>query len=496
MEDLQAGSLWLKTHFHLIKLNVSHRSYIGSNEKIELSSNGNVNQIYGYKYAPTANTPIDHLVFSLKYDDFDLAFYKAVFDQISKQDLIHYINSSSKGKYTRKIGFLYEFLTDEILDISVTVTGNYIDLLESKNYHTGNTIKNKKWKINDNLLGTRSFCPVIKRTIELDELLSWDIVGAVLDLKDNSKIDIFKRAAHYLYNKETKSSYEIEFEKPSPDRMERFIAMLEKAGKSSGNEILGEKELTLLQNSIVDPRFKDSGFRDFQNYIGQSFPDFTEQVHYICPPPNILLSLMEGLRACDEKTQGISSILRATLISFGFVFLHPFEDGNGRLSRFLIHDTLVRDRVVPSGLIIPVSAYILNNMTAYDQALENYSKPLMSRVTYRKPANQEIEITNPEEVEGYYRYPQLTEQCTFLGKSIKSTVLYDMPKELLFIYRYDALKNAVQNIVDLPDKLLNLMIILVHQNKGILPKRRKKKFEMLTVQEIEDIEHSYKELFG
>lgn len=63
MEDLQAGSLWLKTHFQLTKLEVPHRSYIENNEKIKLTSKGNVNQIYGFKYASIADTLFEHLAF-------------------------------------------------------------------------------------------------------------------------------------------------------------------------------------------------------------------------------------------------------------------------------------------------------------------------------------------------------------------------------------------------------------------------------------------------
>jgi Fic family protein len=67
---------------------------------------------------------------------------------------------------------------------------------------------------------------------------------------------------------------------------------------------------------------------------------------------------MDGLKIAADKTEGTYPIIRAALIAFGFVFIHPFEDGNGRLHRFLIHDMLVRDGVVPDGLIIPLSAHM------------------------------------------------------------------------------------------------------------------------------------------
>src|SRR5674476_1016519 len=88
-------------------------------------------------------------------------------------------------------------------------------------------------------------------------------------------------------------------------------------------------------------------------------------IHYICPPPIILGTLMNGLKETAEKTTGIYPEIRAAIIAFRFVFIHPFEDGNGRLHRFLIHDILVHDGIVPQGLIIPVSAHMLNNINPH-----------------------------------------------------------------------------------------------------------------------------------
>jgi hypothetical protein len=51
------------------------------------------------------------------------------------------------------------------------------------------------------------------------------------DLKKDYQYEIFQRASQYLYRKETRSSYEIESENPSPDRMDRFIRLLYQAGK-------------------------------------------------------------------------------------------------------------------------------------------------------------------------------------------------------------------------------------------------------------------------
>ena len=451
--------------------------------------------MYGLKYAVEADTSLLHLEFSLKYDDLNLDFLKAVFTKIPVEDIVAFIEKSPSGRYARKTGFLYEFLTGAKLKLTKVVTGNYFDLLETGKYVTGNIVKDSRWRINNNLLGTVFYCPMVRRTSILTNLLNQNIPQKIEQLKNAFPADIFQRATNYLYNKETRSSYEIEKEQPSPDRMEKFIALLMRAGTKQTTKLLDEVRLVELQNAIVDPRFAAAAFRNFQNYIGQSLAGFQELIHYICPPPEILKTLMNGLKNSAEKTVGINPEVRAAIIAFGFVFIHPFEDGNGRLHRFLIHDILVHDGIVPQGLIIPVSAHMLNNIREYDNILENYSKPLMQRIRYKKKYGGEIEVVNGDEVEGYFRYPDLTDQCIYLAETIHATLKEDMPNELVFIQRYDEVKKALQHIVDMPDAAINLMIMFLHQNKGVFPKRRREQFAKLTDEEINKMQVAFRQIF-
>jgi Fic family protein len=69
--------------------------------------------------------------------------------------------------------------------------------------------------------------------------------------------------------------------------------------------------------------------------------------------------------------------LAAALISFGFVFIHPFVDGNGRLHRYLIHHVLAKKNFSEQGIIFPVSAAMLNQINDYRICLESFSKPLL-----------------------------------------------------------------------------------------------------------------------
>ncbi len=494
MATQPVGNLWLQQYFNLDKYKLTHRSFIGQRESVELSLSGDIEHTYGPKYAPQINSPLKHLEFALKYDDLSLDFLNAVFVLITIEEITAYIAATPTGKYARKIGYLYEWLTKKEIVLPVPVSGNYADLLDHS-YITGKINKNIKWRINDNLLGTYEFCPIVRKTNEMEHVLMNDLKAQIEKLKQHYPPDIFYRATQYLYRKETRSSYEIESENPPPDRVNRFIALLNKAGTQTGATLLDEKNLTDLQNAIVDKRFAAARFRDFQNYIGQASLQYGEIFHYICPPPRYVHSLMQGLRDTEEKSTGSNAIIRAAIIAFGFVFIHPFEDGNGRIHRFLIHDILTRDGIVQPGLIIPVSAHMINHLNDYDQALENFSKPLMQRIIYSSSAKGEIRVTNAADVESYFRYPDLTYQSIYLAKTVIATVLQDMTEELTFLERYDEVKKDIQDLVDMPDKDLNKVIIFLHQNNGNFPQRRKNNFPKLTDDEFLAMENIYKAIF-
>jgi hypothetical protein len=489
-----AGYEWLKAHYGLSH-SLTHSSFLGSNNSMEMTSQGNVKQVYGTRYAPAADTPPHHIEFALKYDGMNLDLLGQVCRRLAPEEVTDYIRRVPAGRYSRMIGFLYEWLTGKELPLDQPIAANYIDVLDPEKYMTATVRRNVKWKINDNLLGSAEYCPVIRKKGELLRLLEVDVTRKLNALREQYSEEVFQRAAQYLYRKETRSSYAIEKETPPPDRTEKFIGLLMKAGDEPTETVLGKDQLIQLQNAIVDARYAAKDARNFQNYVGESLPDFDERFHYICPPPSMVTSLMNGLISVAKWTLHLQAQVRAAMISFGFVFIHPFEDGNGRLHRFLIHQVLVRDGIVPGGTIIPVSAHMLSNMNDYARALEKYSVPLMQRIRYTKKDNEELVITNPDDVDTYFRYPDLTDQVVYLADTIAQTLEQDMPMELEFQIRFDEAKMALQEIVDMPDKKLGNLLMFLHQNKGVFPKRRREQFAELTDEEINRMEVAYRKVY-
>ncbi|MET0265419.1 MAG: Fic family protein [Duganella sp.] len=490
------GFTWLCDHFAIQAAPLTHESYIGGRRRIDADAHQHcVVEYFAANYRPEP-APMAHLEFALKYDDLHLDLLKKIFEHIPPSEIVAYIEERPSSKYSRQIGFLYEFLTNKILPLSKAVSGNYADLLDGKRYVVATPTRNARWLINDNLLGTPQFCPVIRKTAFIRKQVDTDYTSRLKSFQGDIPPDLFRRAIDYLYFKESKSSYDIERETATPDREAKFVEALKRAGSVAASVTLTEQYLAELQSVIVDARFAHDSFRTWQNYVGQNMLGRAQRIHYVCPPGMFVHSLMEGLAQAAIKAGGINPVIRAAIISFGFVFIHPFEDGNGRLHRFLIHDTLAHDKFVPEGMILPVSAYMLRNTGEYDAVLERYSRPLSRLVDYTLNHDDEMTVNSPGMIEGYYRYPDMTPQVEYLFYAVEQTISTELIAEVLFLQHYDEAREKIQAIVDLPDRQLDLMIKLLHQNNGTLSKAKRSRFPSLHDDEILAMESAYRSLLS
>ncbi len=415
-----------------------------------------------------------------------------IFEHVQEAELVKYIKSKPTGKYSRMIWFLYEFLMEKMLPINDITSGNYVQVLNPKEYYTvEDGDKSPRHRIINNLLGPRSFCPIVRRTEKLSILEDTDLRKRCEDIVTEYPPELSRRALHYLYKKETRSSFEIEHIKPNATRTEKFIASLELAE----NEDFCEKgRLIELQNRIVAPRFRESDYRRSQNYVGQTVSYQEEIIHYICPKPDDLPSLMDGLLASHNrmKESHISPVVHAAVISYGFVFLHPFEDGNGRIHRFLLHNILSLQHMVPHGLMFPISAVLLKNLKDYDASLETFSRPLLQYVDYQLDELGHMTVEN--ETSCWYQYIDMTTQTEALLEFITKTIEEELVEELSFLANYDTTKKALREIIDMPDRFVDLFIRLCLQNNGSLSARKRSThFDFLTNEELTAMEQAVKD---
>ncbi len=478
-----AGYAFLIERYRINVLVNWHTSIVSQTGTLRSTiQDGLIEAVYPLSYWPGDSTG-GHLEFALKYDGVNLGILSILFETIPEDEIMSYITSKPTGKYARRIWFLFEFLTGRELPLPDLTQGNYVNLLEPERYYTttpGQRVQRQR--VIDNLLGGRYFCPIIRRTDKLATMEGINLRRRCEEVVTAYPPELLRRALSYLYSKETKSSFEIEHIKSSVSRTERFIGLLEMAEHRD----FCEKPLLIdVQNRIVDPRFRDTDYRKNQNYVGQTISYQKQLVHYVCPNPQDLHGLMDGLLMSHRmmKEGAVPAVIHAAAVSYGFVFIHPFEDGNGRLHRFLIHNILFLRGMIPKGLMFPVSAAILKNPAMYDHSLEAFSTPLMRLVEY--DLNDLGQISVEGETGRWYRYIDMTTQAEALYDFIGLTIEHELVEELDFLASYDKTKQAIQEIVDMPDRLIDLFIQLCLQGGGHLSSRKRElHFSFLTDDEL------------
>ncbi|MBR9978846.1 MAG: Fic family protein [Bacteroidetes bacterium] len=490
-----AGYAFLVEQYNVSTLPNWHTSSVSPTGTLRSTiQDGQVESVYPRIYWPGDGTG-DHLEFALKYDGVNPGILSALFNVVTAEEIASWISSKPTGKYARRIWFLYEFLTGRKLTLPDLTRGNYTALLEPDRYYTAAPGRRvQRQRVIDNLLGGKDFCPVIRRTEKLAAMETIDLRKRCEEVVTSFPPQLIRRALSYLYSKETKSSFEIEHIKPSPARIEKFIGLLELAEHKD----FCEKPLLIdVQNRIVDPRFRETDYRVNQNFIGQTISSQKQLVHYVCPKPGDLPALMAGLLVSHQimKEGAVPAIIHAAAISYGFVFMHPFEDGNGRIHRFLIHNILFLRGVIPKGLMFPVSAAMLKNQAQYDHSLEAFSNPLMRLLEY--DLDDLGQMTVPGETGPLYRYIDMTAQAEALYDFVKLTIEHELVEELVFLANYDKTRQAIQEFVDMPDRLIDLFIQLCLQSNGHLSARKREShFGFLTVEELADMENAVREEYA
>ena len=75
--------------------------------------------------------------------------------------------------------------------------------------------------------------------------------------------------------------------------------------KASAFNATSKDAFVQLQNAIVDPRYAQKDWRTAQNFVSQTLPDYSEDVHFVCPKPgdvpNLMNSWMEMVRRLELR---------------------------------------------------------------------------------------------------------------------------------------------------------------------------------------------------
>ncbi|MGE0278290.1 MAG: Fic family protein [Nitrospiraceae bacterium] len=440
-------------------------------------------EYYPRQYA-TEGTVAAHLRFALRHEPVDLGVLVAALKATEPAEVEAWIRAEPTGAFSRRVWFFYETFTGRTLALDDARMGNYVEALDPDRHIVGARRNSVRHRVIDNLLGGAGLCPIVRRTARLTEQIGLHVDEEARALIASYDPLILARAVTYLYTKETRSSFAIEGETPSAGRTERFVAALKAAPGFSPTKA----SLIQLQGSIVDPRYAAADWRNFQNFVGETVGGYREEVNFICPRPQDVNSLMEAWTVLTDRLgQGdVDPVVGAATVAFAFVFIHPFEDGNGRIHRFLMHHVLAKRGYSPEGIIFPVSAAILRDRRSYDDVLETFSGTLSDFVQWRWTADHEIEVTN--DTSDLYRYFDATAFAEYLYDRVAETVRRDLKEELGFVAVFDRALAGVRDRVDMPDRKASLFVRLCMQNGGHLSAAKRAQFAELTDSELAQLE--------
>lgn len=433
--------------------------------------------------APEHNTLLEHLLFGLKHEGVELAILAEAVPMLEAQELIAALQTAPNGIYLRKLGFLYEAFTGRELDYQPEVRGRAVPLFDPQSYVTGTSKRNSRWRIDFNGLGSPGWCATVRRTPQVEELLAENILEQAAEFIDSLPAETLDRAVQWAYLSETQSSFAIEQEVPTADKQQRFVQLLQQAHETRE---LSETYLVELQNATIDNPFdKAFGFRDEQNYLHNGMRG-APGVSYLPPPPELCRELMHELLGFANSThEKTPSLVTAAIASFGFVLLHPFMDGNGRISRFLVHQQLCQAKVLRKGLLLPVSVAMKRHESDYLAALEAFSRPARDRwrVNWIDADQYEFSFTGNEVI---YRYWNATPAVEFLLRMAKAALETDLREETRYLERFDEIYQTTNARFDMRGSDLAKLVMMCLSQQGRLSQNRRKQYRYRVPEEALD----------
>nr|WP_298379663.1 hypothetical protein [uncultured Halomonas sp.] len=116
---------------------------------------------------PAERAPNDdllaHTLFALKHEGIELAILTEALPHLPAAALVEALEASPNGIYLRKLGFLFEAFVAP-LAYETRVGGHAVPLFDPENYVTGPAMRNSRWRVDFNGLGTLRYCATVRRT--------------------------------------------------------------------------------------------------------------------------------------------------------------------------------------------------------------------------------------------------------------------------------------------------------------------------------------------
>lgn len=509
-----------------------HVSWVGASQRSRNESAEGVVEHFPEQFARD-DSDVGHLVFALKYDGVDLLALKSILARISQDELAAAVLEKPTSKYLRRLWFFWEWFHDgQFLDVPDCPQCTSTELIDSKLYFTRAGPYAPRQRVRYNLLGNVGWSPIVRRTATLKRFEEARLDEQARAAVDAIPPELLRRAVRYLYTKETRSSFEIERARSS-QREERFVELLLSQARSTSRwgPRWSVDQFVEVQKGLLDERYASdefrarevrvselrnlSGAREVVHWVGAKASDLEELMGGLCSawedhhlhelPKPVEGALAKGGRAYSLRHSSGDPFLDfvvAVSLSFGFVYIHPFDDGNGRTHRLLLHYVLRQTGFTPSNVVVPISSTILHDPRNYDRILEIHSERAMPFIDHEiAPESSESVIRGA--TADLYRYIDFTPHVEQLCEWFQQSVQDDLVGEIATIQCIDDAKRDMRRVVDMPDDKARLFLAICMEN-GRRPgsrfhigkKKRQRIFAELTDDEVAALESAVEDAFA
>lgn len=475
MKENPVGYEWLRKHYELKVVERSVKSctggltgILGANVRV---THGTTLQNFATNLRPDQDCPVQHAVFAIKREGVEISYFRCLAEIPDFTDrLVASLKEKSTSKFLRIIWFLCEWLSGKLLPVEDCIPSPYINILDESKYYTCKPVNSTRHRLKNNIIGTSAYTVIVRKTDELEATNMIHLKEQISDIFNTWSPDLIARSSRFFVSKETCSSAEIEQERFSKDKIIRFNDALLRAGKIP----LSKDHLTTI-HSIIKGNRAEHDYRVEQNWIGGALG-----VDLPTAKSEYVEDLMDGWFELYDKLleSDIPSPVQAGILSSTFVYIHPYMDGNGRISRYLIQECLCRSKTLPEGLILPVSDGILANIHNYYNALNNISSKIESITDYVEE-NHQLYIKTDNK--NFFRDLDVTDYTTYLSGVIVNVATNILPKEICAMVLADNLYEvlASEDRLDLSAKQLRTLVMSIIQNDNSLSKLKAAKLGVL-----------------
>ncbi|HEY3934850.1 MAG TPA: Fic family protein [Gemmatimonadales bacterium] len=210
-----------------------------------------------------------------------------------------------------------------------------------------------------NVAATAALAPLARLLLRTESIASSKVEGLQMNVR------ALARAEARMGNRGRKSETALEI-------LDNIAAMETAISNAAATRRFGSKEIAAIHRRLMQhhPRPQIAGrVRTEQNWIGGNDHNPCG-ADFVPPPPEKLPALLRDL--CDAVNGDLlPPLVQAALVHAQFETIHPFDDGNGRTGRALIHVILRRRGVAPA-YVPPISVVLAARRDRYIDGLNSF----------------------------------------------------------------------------------------------------------------------------